>query len=378
VGQSSEIDKTQMTQIFLSLPHLDPAHLQHLANQTDARVGTAPFEAALCEITGAKYALATASGTAALHLALVALGISTGDVVLCQSLTFVGGANPILYQNATPIFIDSEPDTWNICPDALETALHQLARQGKRPKAIIATDLFGMPVRWNEILAVADHFGVPVVEDAAEALGSQHRGRHCGTFGRVGVLSFNYNKIITATGGGALISDDKELIDKARHLANQARDPMPFYQHTHLGYNYRMSHLLAEFARLQIPDLPNRVAHRRAIFDRYQQTLGQQRGFDFQPELPDNQSNRWLTALTVNPDEARVSVEKLRLQLLENNIEARPVWKPMHRQPLYAGAAFVGSGVADKLFETGLCLPSGASLTYADQQRVIETMNSYQ
>ncbi len=362
-----------MTPISLSPPQLPPADLAHLATLTDARAGTEPFEQTLCTVTGAKYALATSSGTAALHLAMAALGVSAVDVVLCQSLTFVGGANPILYQNATPVFIDSESDTWNICPDALETALRQLDRRGKRPKAIIATDLFGMPARWGEILAVADRFGVPVVEDAAEALGSQYRGHHCGTFGRVGVLSFNLNKIMTTTGGGALLSDDKRLIDTARHLANQARDPAPHYQHTDLGFNYRMSHLLAELGRVQLPDLPNRVAQRRAVFDRYRQALGHKSGFYFQTEQPDNQSNRWLTALTINPDEAGVSAEALRLRLAENGIEARPVWKPMHRQPLYAGGAFVGSGVADRLFETGLCLPSG-SITEADQQRVIDVI----
>jgi dTDP-4-amino-4,6-dideoxygalactose transaminase len=365
---------TQPAPISLSPPYLDACHLQHLATLTDARAGTEPFEQALCNITGAKYALATASGTAALHLALVVLDVVTDDVVLCQSLTFVGGVNPILFQNATPVFIDSEPDTWNLCPDALETALRKFDRQGKRPKAIIVTDLFGMPARWDEILAVANSFGVPVVEDAAEALGSQYRGRTCGTFGRVGVLSFNLNKILTTTAGGALLSDDKRLIEKARHLANQARDPAPHYQHTNLGYNYRMSHLLAEFGRVQLPDLTNRVANRRAVFDRYQEAFGNHPGFVLQPELPENKSNRWLTALTINPDETDVSAEELRLRLDKNGIEARPVWKPMHCQPLYAGAAFVGSGVADKLFETGLCLPSGAMLTEADQRRVIEVI----
>ena len=360
--------------IPLSAPYLDPAHLAHLATLTDARAGTEPFEQALCDVTGSKYALATTSGTAGLHLALVALGVSAGDVVLCQSLTFVGGANPIRYQNATPVFVDSEPSTWNICPDALETALHNLDRQGKRPKAIIATDLFGMPVRWGEILAVAARFDVPVVEDAAEALGSQYRGRHCGTFGRVGVLSFNLNKILTTDCGGALLSDDKRLIDKARYLANQARDPAPFYQHTELGFNYRMSHLLAELVRVQLPDLPNRVAQRRAVFDRYGQALSHESGFCFQPELADSQSNRWLTALTINTAEAGVSAEELRFRLAENGIQARRVWKPMHRQPLYVGAAFVGSGMADRLFDTGLCLPSGAMMGESDQQQVIDTI----
>lgn len=362
--------------IFLSAPHLDTTHLAHLATLTDARAGTEPFEQALCNITGARYGLATASGTAALHLAMAVLGVSAGDVVLCQSLTFAGGANPILYQNATPVFVDSEPTTWNICPDALETALRQCARSGQHPKAVIATDLFGMPARWDEIMAVADRFGVPVVEDAAEALGAQHRGRHCGTFGRVGVLSFNLNKIITTDCGGALISNDKHLIDKARHLANQARDPAPHYQHTELGFNYRMSHILAEMGRVQLPDLPNRVAHRRAVFDRYRQGLSRQPGLFFQPEVADSQPNRWLTAVTINPDEAGISAETVRLWLADTGIEARPVWKPMHRQPLYAGATFVGGGVADELFETGLCLPSGASLTGKNQQRVIETVLS--
>ncbi len=360
--------------IYLSPPHLSPNHLQRLAALTDARAGTEPFEQALCAVTGAKYALATASGTAALHLAMAALGVSAGDVVLCQSLTFVGGANPILYQNATPIFIDSEPVTWNLCPDALETALRQLDRQGKRPKAIVVTDLFGMPAQWGELLAVADRFGVPVVEDAAEALGSVYRGRACGTFGRVGVLSFNLNKIMTTTGGGALLSNDKRLIDTARHLANQARDPAPHYQHTDLGFNYRMSHLLAELGRVQLPELPDRVAHRRGVFEQYRYQLSGQLGFDFQPELPDSQSNRWLTALAISPKEAGISVAELRLRLAERGIEARPVWKPMHRQPLYAGAAFVGGGMADRLFDTGICLPSGAMLTEADQQRVTDVI----
>ena len=362
--------------IPLSAPHLDPIHLAHLATLADARAGTEPFEQALCDLTGAGYALATASGTAGLHLALAALGVSAGNIVLGQSLTFAGGANPILYQNATPVFIDSEPTTWNICPDALETALRNLDRQGKRPKAIIATDLFGMPARWGEILSVADHFGVPVVEDAAESLGSQYQRQYCGTFGRVGVLSFNLNKIMTTTAGGALLSDDKRLIEKARHLANQARDPTQHYQHSKLGFNYRMSHLLAELGRVQLPDLPNRVAQRRAVFDRYRQALGHKPGFCLQPEHPENQSNRWLTTLTINAKEAGSSANDVRIRLAENIIEARPIWKPMHRQPLYAGTEFVGGGVADALFGTGLCLPSGATLTEKEQQRVIDVMLS--
>jgi dTDP-4-amino-4,6-dideoxygalactose transaminase len=338
------------------------------------------FEAALQERTGARAAAALASGTSALHLAMVLLGVGPGDHVLCQSKTFSASANPIVYQGATPVFIDSEPETWNMDPDALEVAIQDLRQKGKSLKAIVVVHLYGMPAKMNKILAIAKRYGLPVIEDAAEALGATYDGRACGSFGLLNILSFNGNKIITTSGGGALLSDDTDLIDKARFLATQARDPAPHYEHSHIGYNYRLSNVLAGIGRGQLEVLDERVAQRRANFERYRQffTRWNERGYAIAwvPEGPKAFSNRWLTTILVNPTtNFGLTAEALRLALAEDNIEARPLWKPMHLQPVFAGAPYYGGSTAETLFANGLCLPSGSNLTDDDFTRIFAVLD---
>lgn len=365
-------------EIYLSSPHLGELELQFV-QEAFASNWIAPlgphvdgFERELCATTGVGYAAALSSGTAALHLALLLLGVNSGDEVLCQSFTFAASANPILYQGATPVFIDSETDTWNMCPDTLETALRDRIARGKRPKAVIVVHLYGMPARLTEILEICQRYGIPLIEDAAEALGSAYGGKPCGTFGRLAILSFNGNKIITTSGGGALLSNEEELINKARFLATQARDPAPHYQHSTVGYNYRMSNVSAGIGRGQLAVLAMRVAQRRANFEQYVKRLKPLPGVAFQPEPAGFYSNRWLSCLTIDPDVSDgVTREDLRLALAEQRIEARPLWKPMHQQPVFANVPFYGSGVSERLFEIGLCLPSGSNLAAEQLAKVI-------
>lgn len=363
--------------IWLSSPHMGGAEERFVQEAFDSN-WVAPlgdnvngFQRDLETFTGAKQAVTLASGTAALHLALILLGVQSGDTVVCQSLTFSASANPILYMGATPFFVDSEADTWNMDPALLEDTIEGCIGKGKPPKAIIPVHLYGMPARLDEIMTVAARHGVPVVEDAAESLGSRYRGRATGTFGRLGVLSFNGNKIITTSGGGALISDDRRLIEKAQFLATQARDDAPHYQHSQIGYNYRMSNILAGIGRGQMQVLEKRVERRREINRWYRKRLSGVAGIDFHSE-PDEGffSNFWLTAVTIDPALAGVDREAVRLGLQAENIESRPLWKPMHLQPVFRDAPARVNGTSAALFEKGLCLPSGSNMTDADLDRI--------
>ncbi|HEV7346762.1 DegT/DnrJ/EryC1/StrS family aminotransferase [Telluribacter sp.] len=371
-----------MTQekIWLSSPHLGDNELRYV-QEAFATNWIAPlgpnvnaFEEELATYVGTGHAAALSSGTAALHLALVMLGVSAGDLVLCQSFTFAASANPIVYQGATPVFIDSEPTTWNLCPEALETALKYYTGKGNKPKAVIGVHLYGMPARLDEVLALCEKYQVPFVEDAAEALGSSYRGRKLGSFGTMSLLSFNGNKIITTSGGGALLSADESLVNQARFLATQARDPAPHYQHSRIGYNYRLSNVCAGIGRGQLEVLDERVAQRRANYAYYVQAIGTLPGVRFQPEPEGSFSNRWLSCLTIDPTAAGTTRERVRLRLEQENIESRPLWKPMHLQPVFREAPYVGAQVAETLFEQGLCLPSGSNLTDADRSRIVEVI----
>lgn len=326
--------------------------------------------------TGAKHAAALSSGTSAIHLALIMLGVKAGDYVLCQSFTFSASANPIVYQGAIPVFIDSEKDTWNMNPVYLEKAIIDLTANGKKPKAIIPVHLYGLPAKMDEIMSIANRYDIPVIEDAAEALGSTLNGKACGTFGQLGILSFNGNKIITTSGGGALISDNEDYIKKARFLATQARDNAPHYQHSHIGYNYRMSNITAGIGRGQMLVLNDRVAQRRANFEFYKKALSGYAGISFVEELSGAFANRWLTCILVDPTlSGGITREDIRLALEKENIESRPLWKPMHLQPVFADAPFYGDGTSEKLFENGLCLPSGSNLSVSDLERVVSYIN---
>jgi dTDP-4-amino-4,6-dideoxygalactose transaminase len=369
--------------IWLSSPHMGDKEFEFVKEAFDTN-WIAPlgphvegFENDLCNFTGSGYAAALSSGTAAIHLALIMLGVKAGDYVLCQSFTFSGSANPIAYQGAVPVFIDSEPDTWNMCPKHLEAAIKDLNQKGIKPKAVIPVHLYGMPAKMDEIMVIAKQYQIPVIEDAAEALGSTLNGKACGTFGDMGILSFNGNKIITTSGGGALISDHEQYVTQARFLATQARDAAPHYQHSHIGYNYRMSNICAGIGRGQMIVLPERVKQRRANHTWYEATLANIPGICFLKELAGAYSNRWLTCILVDPTlTGGITREDIRLALEKENIESRPLWKPMHLQPVFADAPFYGDGTSEKLFKNGLCLPSGSNLTEVDLNRVVETINS--
>ena len=313
---------------------------------------------------------ALSSGTAAIHLALVILGVKAGDEVICQSMTFSASANPIAYQGASPVFIDSEESTWNMSPEYLEVAIQDRIKNGKKPKAIIVVHLYGMPARMSEIMAIANRYGIPVVEDAAEALGSTYKGQAVGTFGTIGILSFNGNKIITTSGGGALISANAEYVKQARFLATQARDHAPHYQHSHIGYNYRMSNVCAGIGRGQMEVLPSRVAQRRYNYDFYKKAFAEVKGIQF-PADPGKEfySNHWLSTILVDSDE--YSMIDIQEALHADNIDCRPLWKPMHLQPIFKNALYYGNGVSERLFEKGLCLPSGSNLTEKELNRVV-------
>jgi dTDP-4-amino-4,6-dideoxygalactose transaminase len=319
---------------------------------------------------------ALSTGTAALHLALIMLGVKAGDEVLCQSMTFSASANPIAYQGAIPVFIDSEPDTWNMSPVHLEAAIVDRLSKGKKPKAIIPVHLYGMPAKMDEITAIAEKYGIPILEDAAEALGSHIHGQMCGTFGEMACLSFNGNKIITTSGGGALVAKDPALAAKARFLATQARDNAPHYQHSEIGYNYRMCNICAGIGRGQMEALPLRIRQRRAIYDQYVQRLSGIPGVSFVHEPEGYYSNRWLTTILIDPEATGgITRESLRLALEKENIESRPLWKPMHLQPVFADAPFYGDGTSEDLFNNGLCLPSGSNLSQEEMERIFSAMD---
>lgn len=321
------------------------------------------------------YVSALSSGTAAIHLALIILGIEDGDEVLCQSMTFSASANPICYLGATPIFIDSEEETWNISPDFLEEAIKDRLQKGKRPKAIIAVHLYGMPAKMDEISAISKKYEIPVIEDAAEALGSSIFGKKCGTFGDISILSFNGNKIITTSGGGALVSKNKADAERATFLATQARDPAPHYQHSKIGYNYRMSNICAGIGRGQMEVLDKRVEQRRSNFSFYEKQLKDVPGISFLYEPDGFYSNRWLTTILVDADnKGGITREDIRLELERNNIESRPLWKPMHLQPVFAAYPYYGDKVSEKLFQHGLCLPSGSNLTPFELESIMKIL----
>ena len=370
--------------IWLSSPHMGTAEFNFVKEAFDTN-WIAPlgphvngFEHDLEAFTGAKYAAALSSGTAALHLALVMLGVQAGDEVICQSFTFSATANPIVYLGAIPVFIDSEPETWNMCPDLLEQAIKDRIAKGKKPKAIVPVHLYGMPAKIDQIMAIAARYEIPVIEDAAEALGSTLNGKAAGTFGLMGVLSFNGNKIITTSGGGALISDSEEFIIQARFLATQARDAAPHYQHSQIGYNYRMSNVCAGIGRGQMEVLADRVNQRRKVYDTYLQYLSGFSPIEFLPEPEGYFSNRWLTTVLVNPENNNgVTRETLRLSLEMENIESRPLWKPMHLQPVFENYPSYVNGQSETFFNNGLCLPSGSNLSQDDLNRVIDNIKTH-
>jgi dTDP-4-amino-4,6-dideoxygalactose transaminase len=367
-----------LDKIWLSSPHMGGRELQYIHEAFDAN-WVAPlgpnvngFEEDLQHFLDADVQVAAlSSGTAALHLALIECEVAYGDEVICQSMTFSASANPIAYQGAIPVFVDSEKDTWNMCPIALKEAIVDRIAKGKKPKAIIVVHLYGMPAKMDEILAVSQEFNIPIIEDAAEALGSTYKGKACGTFGKFGVLSFNGNKIITTSGGGALVCHSKEDKDKAVFLSTQARDDAPHYQHSHIGYNYRMSNICAGIGRGQMEVLASRVQARREMTNFYVDLFANYKGIKvFVAPTADFYSNHWLAAITVEPEEAGVTREDLRLALLEVNIESRPLWKPMHLQPIFEGTPYYGTKVAEELFDKGLCLPSGSNLNDSDRDRI--------
>ena len=374
------------SKIWLSSPHIGKNELNYVneAFETNWIAPLGPhvnaFEEGLQEQTQTKHAAALSSGTSAIHLALILLGVKSDDIVFCQSITFSASANPISYQGAIPVFIDSENDTWNMDPDLLKIALEDAKQNNKLPKAIIPVHLYGMPAKMDKILSIANEYGVPVIEDAAEALGASINEKPCGSFSDLGVLSFNGNKIITTSGGGALLSNNAEIIEKARFLATQARDSAPHYQHSHIGYNYRMSNVLAGIGRGQLEVLNDRVKSRRKNFERYKQYFLKQKnaGFDikFQEEPQGYYSNRWLTCILIDPTKNKgLTREEIRLTMDTENIETRPLWKPMHQQPIFANSKAYLNGVSDKLFDDGLCLPSGSNLTEEEFDRIFESLD---
>ncbi len=321
---------------------------------------------------------ALSSGTAALHLALILLGVKPGDEVLCQSMTFAASANPIMYLGATPVFVDSESDTLNLCPVQLEKAIEDRISKGKKPKAIIAVHLYGMPYKIDEVQKVADKFEIPIIEDSAEALGSSYKGRKCGTFGEIGILSFNGNKIITTSGGGALVAKSKAIKQKAIFLATQARDDAPHYQHTEIGYNYRLSNISAGIGRGQMEVLDEHVNLRREMNLFYQDIFLNIEGVTVFSEPNDDYfCNNWLTIISVDEKVTGKTREELRLYMEGLNIECRPLWKPMHLQPVFENMPFYGNGLAEELFESGLCLPSGSNLTDDDRERISFGINEF-
>lgn len=334
------------------------------------------FEREFASLIGVPYALALSSGTAAIHLALIEAGVGPGDEVLVSTLTFSASVNPILYQGARPVFLDSERTSWNMDPGLLAEELGKRARRGRLPKAVVVVHLYGQSADLDPILSECERYGVPVIEDAAEALGATYKGRAPGTFGLAGIYSFNGNKIITTSGGGMLVSRDEKLVAHARKLATQARDPAPHYQHSEIGYNYRMSNVVAGIGRAQLEVLEDRVKARRKNFEFYTQALSDLPGIEFQPEAPWGRHTRWLTCILIDPKEFGTDREAVRLALEAENIESRPVWKPMHLQPVFQGYDRIGGEVAEDLFDRGLCLPSGTNLTEAELGRVVEVIRS--
>lgn len=381
-----ETDST-MDKIYLSPPHMSGREREYI-DEAFTSNWIAPlgphidaFESELASYVNLKGAAAVSSGTAAIHLALKLLGVTEGDVVFCQSFTFVATANPILYLGAKPVFIDSDPESWNLSPVALMRALKEYAAKGKLPKAVIVVHLYGGMARMDEITQICNDFDIPLIEDAAESLGSTYRGRQSGTMGKFGVYSFNGNKIITTSGGGMLVSNDLAALSEARFLATQGRDPAPHYQHSMIGYNYRLSNILAGVGRAQLAVLEDRVEARRNVFRRYKESLAGIAEIEWMPELPGTRSNRWLSAMALHHPQPEVLRDELIASLAEGNIEARPLWKPLHKQPLFDGIPFYAhipneEPQCEYLFRRGLCLPSGSALTVEQQDRIISIIRN--
>ena len=368
--------------IYLSPPHLTGEEQVYVREAFDSN-WIAPlgpnvdaFETEFAERVGSEHALALSSGTAALHLALLGLGVGSGDTVFVSNLTFVASVNPILYVGATPVLIDCDETSWNLDPNLLEDALRDAEKRGALPKAVIVVHLYGQSADLDAICDLCERYGVPLIEDAAEALGATYRGHAPGSFGMCGIFSFNGNKIITTSGGGMLVSDDPDLIAHARKLSTQAREDVPHYEHVEVGFNYRLSNILAGVGRGQLQVLDDRVEKRRANFDAYKAALSDLPGFAFQDEADWGTHSRWLTCLTIDPNSSEVDRETVRGALTDAQIEARPLWKPMHLQPLYRDALCFGGARSTELFERGLCLPSGSSLSDAQRDRVIETIRA--
>ena len=374
------IDKSK---IWLSSPHMSGNEMKYVQEAFDGN-WIAPlgpnvdgFEKDLEQFLGeGTHVAAVNTGTAALHLALVMLGVEKDDYVICQSLTFSASANPIIYLGGIPIFVDSEPDTWNICPNALEDAVKSCIKKGKKPKAIITVCLYGMPYKVDEIREISDKYGIPILEDSAEALGSTYKGQKCGTFGDISVLSFNGNKIITTSGGGALVLKDEIYKKKAVFLSTQAKDDAPHYQHSIVGYNYRLSNVCAGIGRGQMEVINDRVSLRRKNHEFYKEIFTSFVGVNFfsEPSL-DFFSNHWLNAVIIDPNKTNgFRSEDLRYEFQKENIESRPLWKPMHMQPLFNKAEYFGAIIAEKLFKFGLCLPSGSNMSNKDRERISEVI----
>ena len=372
------MSKSGQSRIYLSPPHMGGEELK-LVMEAFATNWIAPlgphvdaFEKELASFVGSRHAAALSSGTAALHLALRLLGLKRGDEVICSTFTFSASANPIAYEGGVPVFIDSEASSWNMDPALLREELDACAATGRLPRAVIVVDLYGQSADYDSICEVCARYGIPIIQDSAEALGATYKGRKLGTQGTCGVFSFNGNKIITTSGGGMLVSDDAKLIERARFLATQARDPAPHYQHSAIGYNYRMSNVLAGIGRAQLRVLPERIEARKRNRSFYEAVLGEMPGIEFMPDSPHGQPNYWLTCITVDPAQFGATREDLRLAFEADNIEARPVWKPLHLQPVFAGCRVRGGTVSARIFERGLCLPSGSSMTDSDLARVCE------
>ncbi|UXV36741.1 aminotransferase class I/II-fold pyridoxal phosphate-dependent enzyme [Staphylococcus simulans] len=371
--------------IFLSTPHMGGTETQYIEKAFKdnwiAPLGenVTEFENDVKDYVGADYALATASGTSAIHLALIEAGVAKGDIVFCSSLTFCATSNPILYQDATPVFIDSEMESWNMSPTALEKAFKIYEDKGTLPKAVLVVNLYGQTADFEKISEICKRYDVTLIEDSAESLGSTYHGKMSGSFGDLSIFSFNGNKIITTSGGGMLLSNHKEYIDHALFLATQAKDKAPYYQHSELGFNYRLSNISAGIGRGQMEVINDRVNRRRDIFDMYYDALSEIDGINFQTELPDSKSNRWLTAMTIDSNKINISAAELIKELNVENIEARAVWKPMHLQPLYESFDYVYDETdnAEKLFEEGICLPSGSNMTNEQVKTVIERVKAY-
>lgn len=372
--------------IYLSPPHMSGYEIEYVRDAFEsnwiAPLGphVSAFEQEICAYTGAKGAVALSSGTAAIHLALRLLGVGPGDLVFCSTFTFIGSVNPVLYQGAEPVFIDSEPESWNMSHAALQKAFDWAANQGRMPRAVIVVNLYGQSADFDPIIKICNQYDVPIIEDAAESLGATYKGIASGTLGRFGVYSFNGNKIITTSGGGMLVSNDTEALEKALFWATQARDPAPWYQHSEMGYNYRMSNIAAAIGRGQLKVLDERVMARRAVFDRYRDALGDVPGIAFMPEAPYGRCSRWLTAITLDPGCSLPEPGKIINSLAAQDIECRHLWKPMHLQPLFKNSLYFphqdAQSISDLLFNTGLCLPSGSNLGKNPQKKVIVALKN--